>query len=385
MARTKYWVWLSSFNIGSAVKRRLLDTLGDPERIFFADRDELSAARLSERELSLLSDKSMERTARILADCERQNISVFTLQDADYPERLRQIPDPPAVLYVRGKLPPVDDMACIAVVGTRKTTPYGARMARLLGSQLAAEGGVVVSGFAAGVDSGAMEGALCAGGTVIGVLGTAVDEVYPRSSRELFDQCAVTGAILSEYPPRMRTMPWNFKERNRILSGLSLGVVVVEAPARSGSLVTAGHALEQNRDVFAVPGNADAVACAGTNRLLRQGAVPVTSGSDVMEHYRTDFAPTAAKERPIQLKKEIDKGQDLLYIDLVEKIRELDEPQRSVALAITEPDMLPDDITAKTGLPAQRVMAALTLLEIAGIVRQENRRYSLAHLAQRKG
>lgn len=377
MARTKYWVWLSSFNIGSAVKRRLLDAFGDPEKIFFASREELSSVRLSERELSLLSDKSMERTAEILGDCDELGIEIFTLQDSDYPERLRQIPDPPAVLYVRGKLPPVDDLACIAMVGTRKTSPYGMKMALRLGGEITKLGGVVVSGVAAGVDSAAMEGALRAGGIAIGVLGTAIDEVYPRSSKPIFDQCAATGALVSEYPPRMRTMGWNFKERNRIISGLSLGVVVVEAPARSGSLVTAGHALEQNRDVFAVPGNADATACAGTNRLLRQGAVPVTSGSDIMEHYRLDFAPAQTPGEPIQLKKEIDKAQDLLYIDLVEKIQSLPEPQRAVALAMTQPDMLPDDITAKTGLPAQRVMAALTLLEIAGIVRQENRRYSL--------
>lgn len=378
MARTKYWVWLSSFNIGSAVKSRLLKTFGDPEKIFFASREELAAARLSERELSLLSDKSMERTMEILGECDELGIGIYTLQDADYPERLRQIPDPPAVLYIRGKLPPVDDMACIAMVGTRKTSPYGMKMALRLGGEIAKLGGVVVSGAAAGVDSAAMEGALRAGGTVIGVLGTAVDEVYPKSSRPIFDQCAVTGALVSEYPPRMRTMPWNFKERNRIISGISLGVVVVEAPARSGSLVTADHALEQNRDVFAVPGNADAAACAGTNRLLRQGAVPVMSGQDIMEHYRLDFAPVQAKGEPIQLKKEIDKAEDLLYIDLVEKIQALPEPQRTVALALTQPDMLPDDITAKTGLPAPRVMAALTMLEIAGIVRQENRRYRLA-------
>lgn len=378
MARTKYWVWLSSFNIGSAVKRRLLDAFGDPEKIFFAPREELAAARLSERELSLLSDKSMERTAQILGDCDELGIEIFTLQDADYPERLRQIADPPAVLYVRGKLPPVDDMACIAMVGTRKTSPYGMKMALRLGGEITQLGGVVVSGVAAGVDSAAMEGALRAGGTAIGVLGTAIDEVYPRSSKPIFDQCAATGALVSEYPPRMRTMPWNFKERNRIISGLSLGVVVVEAPAHSGSLVTAGHALEQNRDVFAVPGNADAAACAGTNRLLRQGAVPVTSGQDIMEHYRLDFKPTQTASEPIHLKKEIDKAQDLLYIDLVEKIQRLPEAQKTVALALTQPDMLADDITAKTGLPAQRVMAALTLLEIAGIVRQENKRYSLA-------
>lgn len=377
MARTKYWVWLSSFNIGSAVRFRLLKDFGDPEKIFFADRSALERSRLSERELDLLCDKSMERTVQILADCEEQGIEIHTLQDADYPERLRNIPDPPAVLYVRGHLPAVDDLACIAMVGTRKTSPYGMKMALRIGGEIAKLGGVVVSGAAAGVDSASMEGALRAGGTVIGVLGTAVDEVYPKSSRPIFDQCAVTGALVSEYPPGMHTWGWNFKERNRIIAGLSLGVVVVEAPARSGSLVTAGHALEQNRDVFAVPGNADAAACAGTNRLLRQGAVPVTSGSDVMEHYQRDFVPTPTRVETIQLKKEIDKAQDLLYIDIAEKIRSLPEPQRSVALALTQPDMLPDDVTAKTGIPPQRVMAALTLLEIAGLVRQENRRYSL--------
>jgi len=372
MARTKYWVWLSSFNIGSAVRQKLLNAFGDPEKIFFAEKNELAAVGLDKWPLERLCDKSLERTSEILSDCEELGITILTVQDADYPERLRQIADPPAVLYVKGRLPEVDELACIALVGTRHCSPYGKKMALRIGEDVAKEGGVVVSGLAEGVDSSAMEGAIRAGGTVIGVLGTAIDQIFPKTAKTLFAQTETQGALVSEYPPRMRTQPWNFKERNRIISGLSLGCVVVEAPSRSGALVTAGHALEQNRELFAVLGNADAPACAGSNRLLRQGAIPVANGNDIMRLYSGKFSSVAPQNAPIQLKKEIDKNPDLLYIDLVEKIQSLPDVQRTVAEAIGTDCLLSDDIIAKTGLPAARVTAALTMLEISGMVRQES-------------
>ncbi len=383
MAKTKYWVWLSSINLGSAVRQKLLDIFGDPEKIFFAEREELAAVGLERWPLEQLCDKSMERTADILSACQEQGIGILTVQDADYPERLRQIADPPAVLYIKGTLPETDELACVGVVGTRHCTPYGQKMALRLGGQIAAEGGVVVSGLAMGVDSAAMEGALRAGGTVIGVLGTAINEIFPKSAKNLFAAAEQCGAVISEYPPGMRTQPWNFKERNRIISGLSLGVVVVEAPKRSGSLVTARHALEQNRDVFVVPGNADVPACVGSNGLLLQGALAVTDGKQVMAQYQGAFRPVTGKKAPIQLKKEIDKNPELLYIDLVEKMQGLPEEQRAVAEAIGGECLLSDDITAKTGLPAAKVTAALTMLEIGGWVRQENgKRY---RLVEKKG
>ena len=214
MARTKYWVWLSGFNIGSAVKRRLLDVFGDPEKVFFADRSELAAARLTERELALLGDKSMERASQILSDCDSRGIAIYTLQDADYPERLRRIPDPPAVLYVRGKLPPVDDLACVAVVGTRRTSPYGARMAQRIGAEIAGAGGVVVSGFAAGVDSAAMEGALNGRPALAVSLGHQREDTYDKAAAlavKVFD-----GLQAQPLPP-FSVLNLNYPERDEAL------------------------------------------------------------------------------------------------------------------------------------------------------------------------
>lgn len=380
MARTKYWLWFSSVPYLTPMqKTKLLKAMGGPDKIFFAEKDELLACPgIREKEAEKLLDKSMERVSRILSVCEEKGIRILTLQDADYPERLRNIPAPPAVLYVWGTLPPVDDLAAVAVVGTRKVTPYGQKMALRIGADIAKAGGLVVSGLAEGVDSLAMEAAIRAGGSSIGVLGTAIDEVYPKINKPLFDQVRTVGALVSEYPPGMRTFPSDFKCRNRIIAGLSLGVVVVEAPARSGSLDTAAHALEQNRDVFAVPGNADAAACAGTLRLIREGAEPIVGGEDVMAHYVPGFAPLEAKTSPTQFKKEIDKPKDLLYIGLREKIEKLPEPRRTVALALTEPDMLAEDIIEKTGLSPREVSGALTMLQIAGLVRQgSGKRFSL--------
>lgn len=381
MARTKYWLWFSSVpGLTAAQKNRLLEAMdGDPERIFFAEREELLACpAVREKDLDRLLDKSMERVSRILTVCGEKGIRILTRQDADYPERLRHIPAPPAVLYVWGRLPAVDDLAAVAIVGTRKATPYGLKMAGKLGREIAQTGGLVVSGLAEGIDSMAMEGAVRAGGSSIGVLGTAIDEVYPKFNKPLFEQVRTVGALVSEYPPGMRTYPSDFKQRNRIIAGLSLGVVVVEAPERSGSLDTAGHALEQNRDVYAVPGNADAPAFRGCLRLIREGAEPVTCGEDVMCHYESNFAPLPAQKPATQLKKEIDKHNDLLYIDLREKMQSLPERQRAVAQAMTEPEMLVDDIVGKTGMSASEVSAALTMLQIAGLVRAgSGKRYSL--------
>lgn len=380
MARTKYWLWFSSVpSLTAAQKNRILEQMGGPDKVFFAEGEELLVCpAVREKDLDKLLDKSMERVSRILTVCEEKGIRILTRQDADYPERLRHIPDPPAVLYVWGKLPSVDDLAAVAVVGTRKATPYGLKMAQKLGREISEAGGLVVSGLAEGIDSAAMEAAIRAGGSSIGVLGTAIDEIYPKFNKPLFEKVRTVGALVSEYPPGMRTYPSDFKQRNRIIAALSLGVVVVEAPVRSGSLDTAGHALEQNRDVYAVPGNADAPAFSGCLKLIREGAEPVTCGGDVMAHYARRFAPMEVKSSPTQFKKEIDKPKDLLYIGLREKIQSLPEHQRTVALAMTEPEMLAEDIIEKTGLTAPQVSSALTMLQIAGLVRPgSGKRYSL--------
>lgn len=381
MARTKHWIWFSALPLSPGQKTRLLAHMS-VEELFFAEKEELLAAGIGVKEAEKLADKSMERVRKTMSFCEDKGIRILTLQDADYPERLRNIPEPPAALYIWGKLPEIDELAAVAVVGTRKLTPYGLKMARLIGGDIAKAGGLVVSGLAEGADSAAMEAALEAGGSSIGVLGTAIDEVYPAKNRPLFERVKAVGALVSEYPPGMRTFPSDFKCRNRIIAGLTVGTVVVEAPARSGALDTAGHALEQGRDVFAVPGNADAAACAGNLKLIRAGAEIAVNGAEVMARYEGIYRPCdgrkEAKKVPTQLKKEIDKAEELLYIDLREKIENLPELQRRVAQAMTKPDMLAEDIIDQSGLSAREVSGALTMLQIAGLVRQgSGKRYSL--------
>ena len=371
MARLKYWVWLSCIpNVRPLMKVRLTQAMGGPEAVFFAKRDELLAAepRLRDREADMLMDKSLSDADRALARCEEKGISLLTLQDALYPDRLRQIADPPAVLYVQGRLPAVDDELLLAVVGTRRATAYGLRMAEKLGGELAKGGAVVVSGLAEGCDSAAVAGALRAGGVTVGVLGTAVDRVYPAWNGPLFDQVRAHGALVSEYAPGTRTFGWDFKARNRIITGLSLGVTVVEAALRSGTRSTAAYALEQGRDVYAVPGPADSYASAGCNALIAEGAAPVSRGADILRAYETRSDLVRRDVTEIPIKKEIDKPQDIVYIDATDGLEDLPPDQRKVLSVMTRPDMHADDIIAASGLTAPATLAALTMLQLAGRV-----------------
>ena len=227
MAKLKYWIWLSCImNVRPYVKHRLVQELGGPEQVFFAGREELYYAGAAPKEADRLMDKSTAAAERAMAYCEEHDIRILTLQDADYPERLRNIPDPPVVLYIRGRLPAVDESLMIGVVGTRKATSYGVRVAAMLGREIAKGGGIVVSGMAEGCDGIAMEAALRAGGTAVGVLGTSIEKVYPAKNRWLFEEVRTRGALVSEYPPEARTFASDFKVRNRLISGLSLGVAV---------------------------------------------------------------------------------------------------------------------------------------------------------------
>lgn len=378
MASLKYWVWLSCIgNVRPYVKYRLTEEMDGPENVFFAGKDEMMFAGANAKEADRLMDKSMAAAERALAYCEEKHITVLTIQDAIYPERLRSIADPPVVLYIRGKLPPVDEALMIGVVGTRKASPYGLRMASKLGREIAEGGGVVVSGLAEGCDSAAMEAALRAGGTTVGVLGTSIEKVYPAKNRWLFREVSSRGALVSEYPPEMRTFASDFKARNRIISGLSLGVAVTEAPKHSGTRVTVSHALEQGRDVFAVPGNADRAAAEGCNELLAEGAIPISSGRDILDAYAGRFAPRTPESTPTHIKKEIDKPKDIVYIDSIEKWESLPEPQRRIMEALTRPDMHADELIEATGLSAAETLSALTLLQLTGYVTVgEGKRYT---------
>ena len=271
-------------------RARLIEEFFNPEMAYYADEKQLTRLEwLTDRERCLLSDKSLSRAEEILVLCREQGVGILTLKDAAYPERLRTIFDPPVALYTKGSLPAIDSEAAIAVVGTRKATPYGFKLGRKMGFEIARCGGLVLSGIAAGVDSAAADGALRAGGICVGVIGCAIDSVYPVGNDMMYEDVLLPGALISEYPPGTPTMGKNFPERNRILSGLSVGLVVVEAPGKSGALITASRALDQGREVFAVPGAVDMPNSEGANRLIREGAVLVRGGWDVLCEFQQRF------------------------------------------------------------------------------------------------
>jgi len=322
------------------------------------------------------------------------------MQDAAYPVRLKNIPAPPMVLYIRGMLPIIDEEAAIAVVGTRNATPYGMISGEKLGYEIAKAGGLVVSGLARGIDSAAARGALRAGGKVVGVVGTGLDRVYPPENKPLFTDVVSSGAIISEYPPGTEALPQNFPMRNRIMSGISVGVAVLEAPKKSGALITADRALEQGRELFAVPGNIDAKSCEGSNELLKDSAHVVTCGWDIMEFFevnfpekikkpgkRQSFDETAARElaeKTLEAKtemlseKKIDKRDEEVYIDLRKQMESLSETELAIIAAITEKSTHVDDIIEGSGLSAAEVLGTLTMLELGGWVTQEKgKRFNL--------
>ena len=382
----KYWVWLSELKgLRNQTRLALLRRFGDPESIFYADADELLLTDGVERsQLKLLENHDLAPADRILADCQRLDIQLLTLSDAAYPGRLKNIYDPPALLYCKGRLPLLDDLLCVAVVGTRDCTPYGVACAEKLGFGLASGGAAVVSGLAKGIDAAAIRGALRAGGVTVGVVGNGLDVYYPYESRYLYEDVASAGILLSESPPGTEPASGHFPVRNRIISGLSLAALVVEAPEKSGALITAATALEQGRDVFAVPGPIDAPASVGCNCLIRDGAGLVSDASDILREYEGRFV--------LNLKESREQPETLGYqartapepkpvaptLSLQHSDAELTDDQIAVlkALSDTEP-MQVDDLTELVEIPTRRVLSALTVLEIDQYVAQHpGKRYT---------
>lgn len=264
----KHWVWLATRSgIGVRGRAELLRRFGTAERIYAMDRAALQAEEGLRRSwLEPLLDKTLDGAERILAQCDRFDIRLLTYAEPAYPERLRNIADPPALLYYQGRLPDFDHEAAIAVVGSRRCSAYGLLHAKQFSRLIAASGGLVMSGGARGIDTMALQSAMDLPEPVVCVLACGLDIAYPPENGQLFAQIASRGCLLSEYPPGTSPMRGNFPVRNRILSGLSVGVLVVEASAQSGALITARLALEQGRDVFAIPGNLGVASCEGTNR-----------------------------------------------------------------------------------------------------------------------
>ena len=397
MAALKYWVWLTTLpGLTDSSKMLLIEHFSSPEDIYYADEEALwQVDGLKKEQAALLGSKSLAAADRILSDCARKDIFIITMADALYPDRLRNIYQPPLLLYGKGAMPLFDEEAAVAVVGTRSCTPYGIKCAEKLGYELTQQGGMVVSGMAKGVDGAAMRGALRFGGFTCGVLGGGVDVVYPAENRRLYEDIAATGVLLSEYPPQTLPEAWHFPVRNRIISGLSVAAVVVEAPVKSGALITAENAMEQGRDVFAIPGPVDAPNSAGCHRLIREGAILATCAWDILGEYESRFPhklrraappmpplprlagePKLAAEKPKTNASRPEEAEaPALPCLTAEELARLSDEQRTVLRALrTDAPLLTDQLAEDSGLPIQRVLPALTLLEISGWAAQNGAR-----------
>lgn len=391
MAGLKYWVWLSEVKgLTNRSKLLLLDYFGTPENVYYADEDEYRLVEgIEPRQIALLAEKSLENADRILGACSRLGLRLLTMQDADYPMRLRNIFEPPCLLYVKGQLPVIDEEVAVAMVGTRKASPYGIEAAEKIAYGLCRQGAVVISGAAAGVDSASHRGALRAGGKTIAVLGNGLDIVYPAENEWLYRDIAASGALISEYPPGTAAEAWHFPVRNRIISGLSLATIVVEAPEKSGALITAATALEQGRDVFAIPGPLDAEGSVGCNRLIRDGAGLATESWDILREYQSRYPhklhPDGEKLPPLPKKSEIFYPErskkpkvapsGLPVINVRRNAEGLTDDQIKVLRILDDKEpMLTDDIALRANVPVRRILSAVTMLEIDGYTRQEGLR-----------
>ena len=342
--------------VGPRIRRRLLDRFGDPAMV-------LAAAPSDLRGVEGVGQKLTERIIRAgdeidaegqIAFCRGQGISIITESHAEYPRALREIPDPPGLLFVRGTLKPSDALA-IGIVGTRHGTHYGLRQAERLAASLARAGLTIISGLARGIDAAVHRGALEAGGRTLGILASGVLNIYPPEHDKLAEQVAGSGALISEQPPQSSPLAGTFPQRNRIISGMSLGVIVVEAAERSGALITARHAMEQGRDVFAVPGNVDSRASRGCHRLIRDGAMLVESADDVLEA----LGPLV-EAAPRDDGREVHHPAELLLNDMEQKVL---DAIRGEATSV-------DEVVVASGLPVPQVLSTLSVLEMRHLIRR---------------
>ena len=345
-----YWI---AFNrvpgIGPARLRALLQVCGSVEAAWRASVQEMREAGLDRRSVeSLLAHRRQLDPQAEWEKVQRAGVQVLTWDDPDYPTNLAQIPLPPPVIYVRGQLRPEDEWA-VAIVGTRRASAYGREVAHHLATELAANGVTVVSGLALGIDAVAHQAALDAGGRTLAVLGSGVDQIYPAKNRKLGLQIAEQGALISEYPLGTRPEASNFPPRNRIISGLSSVIVVVEAGQRSGALITARFAAEQGRDVFAVPGSILHPSSAGCNALIQEGASPLLSVDDVLAELSLE---RAREQHSVRQAVPPDPTEAILLEHLSSEPRHVDEIVREVTM------------------PSAQVNSLLAIMELKGLVRQ---------------
>jgi DNA processing protein len=340
--------------IGNLLYKRLIDTFKSPEHVFGASAAELTRVDGITSSLAeiILSRPFSDKTRHYIDRVREKGFGIVTMTDHDYPHLLREIPDPPPYLYFFGKLTP--GIGNIAVVGSRNATAYGLAATQKLCRELASRHIAVVSGMARGIDTAAHLGAIAEKGETIAVLGSSLDRVYPRENTKLFHRIAENGAVITEFDLETDPEPHHFPLRNRIISGMSLGTVVVEAAKKSGSLITARLSAEQNREVFAVPGSIDSGKSEGTHALIKQGAKLVQNIDDILDEFSYLFRNDVISDKP---KKS-------------EKTHKFSDEEYSVIRAIGPYPLHIDDIIRKTALSPGRLSSILLQLELSGVIRQ---------------
>ena len=346
----KYWVGFNLIKgIGAVRMQGLAAYFGDMEIAWNASPADLTEAGLGAKVIDrVLTARQTVSLDKVWERIESQGIKILTWGDETYPARLKEIDQPPPVIYIRGEYL-LDDLFAVAIVGTRKVTPYGRQVTEEIASFLAANGMTVVSGLARGVDAIAHQTALKAGGRTIGILGSGVDKIYPPEHRGLAEQMMERGAIISDYAVGTPPDASNFPPRNRIISGLSLAVVVIEAAETSGALITAEFAAEQGREIFAVPGSILAPQSKGTNRLIQKGALPLLTPDDLMQ--ALDLTRIGAQKS-------------------ARKILPADETEARVLNVLGSEPLHVDEIRNQAGLPIEKISATLAMMELKGMVRQ---------------
>jgi DNA processing protein len=342
--------------VGPLLRKALLERFGLPAAVLAAAKDELQCVdgigpKIAARIVAARDEIDAEAELQLAVE---NGIDVLTDADADYPRPLRQIHDPPGVLFRRGQSLPQDELA-VAIVGTRHATRYGLAQAERLAGSLARTGFTVVSGLARGIDAAAHRGALSAGGRTIAVLASGILEIYPPEHEKLADEVATSGYLLSEAPPRMVPLSGAFPQRNRVISGLCVGTIVVEAPDRSGALITARHAYEQGREVFAVPGPVDSRMSRGCHALIKDGAKLVETIDDVL----AELGPLAEK---------IQRDDGTVLQQPAEVL--LNEIEQGVLAAIDSAPTSLDTIAACCGMPIHRVLSTISVLEMRRLIRR---------------
>lgn len=396
----RYWLWMQRALGEGAHIRNIIEDFGSAKELYNANILEWKMSpALTPKQINRLSQTDINIADEMIYTCENNGWSMIDYEDRRYPERLRNIYNPPCVLYVDGVMPDMDRLAVIGIVGTRKASAYAVKVAHIMSRGVTECGALVVSGGALGVDTAAHKGALSAGGKTVAVLGCGLGASYLNENKSLRDVIKNNGALVTEYPPFTRASRTTFPMRNRLISGLSVGVLVVEAGVKSGSLITANYALEQGRDVYAVPASVLSVDFAGTNKLIDDGAIVATKPAQIVSAYSEKFDTldiSKARNMDELIKDESDKSANIekdnskLSFEALEENRakRLENEKRALKLSgdaervyqcLDDCFLHIDAIIEKTGLPGSKVTASLTQLEVMGLAESASgKRYKLS-------